>query len=199
MMQLERAALGAAVALSVLSIGDAVWRATSEAVAPWDTEGGTTWVVVATNLLMAVTFALLAAVLVRHARRIDDGSAARRWIRRLLAADLAVLASGFVVVNVIDPESVGTVAGVTFLAMFALGAALGAALLRRPDVRLPAALMVAAIPVIGLTFALEALAPGWGHPGYAETALYLGIAMLGLAAAGSGTRTPDRATVGARR
>ncbi len=181
MRQLEKAALGAAVALSVVSIGDAVLRATSDTVPPWDDEAGVTWVVVATNLVMAVTFALLAAVLVRNARRIDEGSGARRWTRRLLAVDLAVLATGFLFSVAFAPEIFGPVAGIAFLAMFVLGAVLGGMLLRRADVRLPAGLMVAAVPVIALTFALESLAPGWGHPGYAETALYLGIALLGTA------------------
>lgn len=185
MKHLEQGALGAAVALSVLSIGDAILRATSDAVPPWDDEGGTTWAIVSTNLLMTATFGLLAAVLVRNAARIDQGSRVRRWFRRLLVADLAVLACGYVLASVLGSGTAGAVAGVAFLAMFVLGALLGGALLRRPDVRLPAALMVATVPLIGLTFALEAAAPGWGHPGYAETALYLGITMLALAVAPS--------------
>jgi hypothetical protein len=199
MKQLERAALGAAVVLSVVSIGDAVLRATSDSAPPWDDEAGTTWVIVATNLLMAATFALLAAILFRNAERIDEGSGAVRWIRRLLAVDLAVLGTGFVFVSVFEAEFFGAVAGITFIAMFVLGAALGATLLRRPDVRLPAVLLIAVVPLIPLTFALEALAPGWGHPGYAETALYMGIALLGLSAAGATTGRPDRAMAGTHR
>jgi hypothetical protein len=184
MRQLEKAALGAAVVLSVVSIGDAILRATSDVVPPWDDEFGTPWVLVVTNILMAVTFGLLAAVLVRNAERIDEGSGACRWIRRLLAVDLGVLAAGYLIVSVVDVDAAGAVAGVAFLAMFVLGVAFGATLLRRPDVRLPAILMVSVVPVIGLTFALEAIAPGWGHPGYAETVLYLGIALLGTQLAG---------------
>jgi peptidoglycan/LPS O-acetylase OafA/YrhL len=195
MRQLERSALGAAVVLSVVSIGDAVLRATSDVVPPWDDELGTTWVVVATNMVMAATFALLAAVLVRNAERIDEGSGAVRWIRRLLAVDLGVLAGGYVVVSMIDSEAAGAVAGITFLAMFLAGAVLGGVLLRRPELRVPAALMVATLPIIGLTFALEALAPGWGHPGYAETALYMGIALLGVQLAGD--RTGEAVMAGA--
>ena len=198
MKHLERAALGAAVALSVLSIGDAVLRATSDTVPPWDDEGGTTWAITSTNLLMTVTFGLLAAVLVRHAASIDEGSAVRRWLRRLLAADLAVLACGYVLVSVLDSGIAGAVAGVAFLVMFVLGALLGGALVRRADVRLPAVLMVAPVPLIALTFALEAVAPGWGHPGYAETALYLGIALLSLAVAPS-TADDAREPASARR
>ena len=37
-MQLERSALGAAVVLSVVSVGDAVVRATTDVVPPWDDE-----------------------------------------------------------------------------------------------------------------------------------------------------------------
>jgi peptidoglycan/LPS O-acetylase OafA/YrhL len=199
MMLLERTTLGAAVVLSVVSIVDAILRATSEAVPPWDDELGTPWVLLATNLVMAVTFALLSAVLIRNAEPIDEDSAPVRWIRRVLAVDLAILASGFVLVNASDAELFGAVAGVTFLAMFALGAVLGGALLRRADLRLPAAVMVAAVPVIALSLALEALAPGWGHPGYAETALYMGIALLGLTAAGARTAGPDRALDGSHR
>ncbi|TFV67969.1 hypothetical protein E4P40_23890 [Blastococcus sp. CT_GayMR20] len=192
MKQLERSALGAAVVLSVVSIGDAVLRATTDVVPPWDDESTTTWALVTTNLLMMVTFGLLAAVLVRNARLIDAGSGVVRWIRRVFAADLAVLATGYLLVSVAGSEAFGAVAGIAFLVMFVLGAVLGGALLRRPDVRVPAALMVAPVPIIGLTFALEALAPGWGHPGYAETALYLGIALLGLTTAAAPTHTPAR-------
>jgi hypothetical protein len=199
MIDLERTTLGAAVALSVLSIGDAILRATTDVAPPWDDETGVTWALVPTNLLMMGTFALLAAVLVRNAGRIDEGSGAVRWIRRLFAVDLAVLATGYLLVSVIGSAASGAVAGVAFLVMFVLGAVLGGMLLRRPDLRLPAVLMVSVVPVIGITFAVEALAPGWGHPGYAETVLYLGIALLGLTVTGVRTAGPDRAMAGTHR
>jgi hypothetical protein len=41
---------------------------------------------------------------------------------------------------------------------------LGAGLLRRPDLRLSAALLAAPLPLIPLAILAEALAPGWGHP-----------------------------------
>jgi peptidoglycan/LPS O-acetylase OafA/YrhL len=199
MRQLERAALGAAVALSVVSIGDAIVRGTTDWTPPWDDENGATWALVTTNLLMMVTFGLLAAVLVRNAERIDSGSGAVRWIRRVFAADLAVLATGYLLVSVVGSGAFGAIAGIAFLVMFVLGAVLGGVLLRRPDVRMPAALMVAVVPIIGLTFALEALAPGWGHPGYAETSLYLGIALLGLTAAGARGVRSEQWLAGAHR
>lgn len=165
--------------LWVVSIGDAFLLATTDVVPPWDDETGVTWALVTTNLLMMITFGLLAAVLVRNAERIDGGGGAVRWIRRLFAADLAVLATGYLLISVV-------------------GAVLGGVLLRRPDVRMPAALMVAVVPIIGLTFALDVVAPDGGTPA-AETSLYLGIALLGLTATGVGTPRTDRAMAGTNR
>jgi len=180
MNQLARAALGAAVAASVFSIADAVVRASSDGPPAWDPEGGVTWAIAAASVLLAVTFVLLAAVLVRAAPQIDEGRGGRRWVRRILAVDLVLLAVGGVASSVGGPDFLGIVAGLAFLGMFVLGTVLGALLLRRPDLRIPAVLMVSTVPVIGLTLALDAVAPGWGHPGYAETVLYLGIALLGI-------------------
>lgn len=185
MIQLARAALGAAVAASVFSIADAAVRATSDTPPAWDPEGGTTWAIVAANMLLAVTFVLLAAVLVRAAPQIDEGRAGRRWVRRILAVSLVLLGAGGLASSVAGAEFLGMVAGFAFLGMFLFGTALGALLLRRPDLRVPAALMVSTVPVIGLTFLLDAVAPGWGHPAYAETVLYVGIALLGTTIAAS--------------
>ncbi|WP_448624551.1 hypothetical protein [Geodermatophilus sp. URMC 64] len=182
MNQLTRAALGVAVAASVFSVADAVLRATTDVVPPWDADHGTAWGYAGAAILLSVTFVVLAAVLVRAADSIDAGSAARRWIRRVLAADLVVLAVGGAVSTATAASVLGAVAGVSFLLMFVLAVVLGATLLRRPETRGPATVLVATLPVIGLTFLVEALAPGWGHPAYAETAVYVGLALLGRSA-----------------
>lgn len=182
MIQLTRAALAVAVAASVFSIADAVLQATSDAVAPWDADRGTAWGYAAAAVLLTVTFALLAAVLVRAADDIDAGSAPRRWVRRALIADLVVLGGGGLLSTGISAGFLGAVAGISFLAMFLLAVVLGAMLLRRPRMRGAAALLVATAPVIALTFLVESLAPGWGHPAYAETTVYVGLALLGMAA-----------------
>jgi hypothetical protein len=39
--------------------------------------------------------------------------------------------------------------------------------------------MAAPAVVIPLTLLVAALAPDWAHPAYAETSLYLGLALLG--------------------
>src|SRR3712207_1408606 len=95
MRQLEGAALSAAVVLSAVLSGGAVLRAPTGVCPPWDDELGTGWAVLAVEVLLLVTFGLLAVVLVRHAHRIDDGSGARRWVRRTMVACLGVLCLGF--------------------------------------------------------------------------------------------------------
>jgi len=119
-------------------------------------------------------------VLIQDADRIDGSSRFVRWVRRLLLGDLALLAAIFAVGTVLAkmPAALAVPAGVAFILMFLLGAVLGVALIRRRGLRLPAVLMTAAIPLIPLTAAIGAIAPDWAHPGYAESALYLGLALL---------------------
>jgi hypothetical protein len=70
------------------------------------------------------------------------------------------------------------VGGVAFLLAFVLGAALGLTLVRRPDLR-PAAVCLSAIAaLIPLTILMGILQSRWTHIAYAETALYIGIALL---------------------
>lgn len=195
MSALTRTALTAAVALSVLSVADAAIRGVGATPAPWDPEVAAGWVTVGVAALEVVTFASLAAVLTVLGEPIDRGSRGRRWVRRALAADLAVLAVGIAASVRVEAELLGIVASVAFLGMFLLGVVLGVMLLRRPGWRAAAALMAAPLVLIPLTFLLEAAAPGWGHPGYAETALYLGIALIGRCAepARHGTRPASAA------
>jgi hypothetical protein len=111
-----------------------------------------------------------------------------------LLADLAVLAGVFVVGTVLSrfPGPVEAVAGIAFIVMFLLGAALGACLLRRPGLRLPAILLLAPVVLIPLAMLADSLAPGWAHPGYAETALYLGLALLSRGSGQPAPRPLDR-------
>lgn len=138
------------------------------------------------GLLLTVTFALSAAVLREQRARLDAGSRPRRWLRRLLQADLAVCAAvgaisvvltAFAVSGSIE-EVLGAVGGVTFIVAFVLGAALGLSLIRRPELR-PAAVCLSAIAaLIPLTILMGILQSPWGHIAYTETALYIGIALL---------------------
>lgn len=154
---------------------------------------------VAITALEVVTFLALAAVLLAAGGWIDQGSRAHRWLRCLLAVDLLVLAVGVAVANGAETGPYVAIAGAAFLGMFLLGVGLGIALLRRSELPTPALLMTAPLGLLPLAFLIDAVAPGWGHPAYAETALYLGIAVLGVdaplvpaSAEGSGTLSHAR-------
>jgi hypothetical protein len=77
---------------SGISLVDAVYGGITKQAMIWDDTSGHRWAIVAINVLRASLFALLTAVLVQQADRIDSASRAARWIRRPLLADLAVLA-----------------------------------------------------------------------------------------------------------
>ena len=151
-------------------------------------------------MLLAVTFALLAAVLAQQARQIDAGRRGVRWVRRFLQVDLAVLSAGSLTIlaeplvgkTTVDQLS-AALGGPSFVLMFVFGAVLGALLLRRRYQRLPAILMAAPVAIIPLTFLLYQVAPGWAHPAYAETALYLGLALLGHIGSSATAATPVHA------
>lgn len=181
MTRTGKAAMAVAILASALSVLDAVSGGiTGGAVDVWDDNSGQRWVIVAVDVLLVALFALLTAVLVQQADRLDGASRVVRWIRRTLLADLAVLAGVFVVGTVLVhyPGPVEAVAGIAFVLMFPLGAVLGVCLVRRPGLRLPAVLLVASAALIPLAMLADSLAPGWGHPGYAEAALYIGLALL---------------------
>jgi hypothetical protein len=186
MTRIARAAMISAVLTSVMSIADAVHHGlTGELLLDEDSSAG--WVRVGSSLLLAATFGLLAAALAEQASRVDAGSRAIRWVRRLMQGVLAVLsivfAGGLVVEayagTAVIHEAWGAVGGASFVLMFLISVVLGACLLRRPDLRVAAVLMAAPAAMIPLTFLVQVLAPGWAHPAYAETALYIGVALLG--------------------
>lgn len=188
---LARSAVAGAVLTSAIALGDAVWQATSDEPAPWTPGEGIEWVARAGDAAHGVTYALLAAALVHCAARIDAGRAAVRWLRRILAVDLALLAVPFLfsaATGVLGGDSpVGAVMGVAFLALFPLAIGLGLVMVARPATRhLPAWVLTATLPVIGLTALLAAV--GWGHPGYAETTIYLGLALLAALTPPGGAR-----------
>ena len=191
MTRLGKAALAAAVAGSTISIADAVYTGATGHTAPWDDPAAPGWATAAVNTLIVVIFVLLAAVLVRAAGRIDGNSRVVPWVRRLLAADLAVLAGVLAVGVVLDgfPGPLEILAGVGFLLMFLLGVTLGICLLRDPGLRGPAVLLTSPLLLLPLAMLASVLAPGWDHPGYAETALYLGLALLGTTTGDQHDRT----------
>ena len=175
-----------AVLVSAMSIADAVHHGLTGRFL-LDDETAAPAVTIAVSALLAVTFALLAAVLREQAGRIDAGRRTVRWIRRAMQTVLVVLVVVFVGGPVVEGTADGSalhriieaLGGAGFALMFLVGVVLGAALLRRAQLRPAAALMAAPIVVIPLTLLIATFAPDWAHPAYAETALYIGVALLG--------------------
>lgn len=206
MVRAYRIAISAAVAFSALSVYDALHHGFTGRPSAFSDPNGTTGWTLATSALSVGTFAALGAVLVSTRHEIDHGRKARTWVRRLLTIDLAVLAAVFAfgAPFLSEPDSaigagLAPVAGSSFAAMFLLAFVLGLSILRRRALRVSAVLLTAVVPVIGLTLALPSLAPGFEHPAYAETAVYLGLALLGRPKPAAPRHPLDGATVGARR
>jgi hypothetical protein len=175
-----------AVAFSAISVYDAVYHGLTGRGSVFSDEYGRTWATIAGCLLAALTFGALVVVLVTGRRRIDTGSRTRCLIRRLLAVDLAVLAVTFATgattfANPTSPvtTALAPVAGVAFAGMFLLAFALGLSTVKVRELRVSTILLIAVLPIAGLTVALQALGTDFAHPAYAETAVYLGIALLG--------------------
>jgi len=183
MTRIATTALAVAVTASAVTVSDAVYGSVTGRNTFWDGATGQQWVVTAVTAMICVLYGSLTAMLVQRAEAIDGGSGVIRWIRRLLLTDLGVLAAIFVAGTALGefPAPVEVVASVAFVLMFILGLALGIGLVRRPALRTPAALMIAPLVLMPAVIALDAIVPGWGHPGYAEAALYIGLALLGRA------------------
>jgi len=180
MSKLTSAALAIAAAASAVSVTDAVYGAITRRDTPWEPPDGNRWAMTAINALIAVLYLALAAALVYRGARIDGRSRAVLWIRHLLVLVLAVLAGVFLVGTAVGdyPGPLSAIAGIAFILMFMLSTALGVGLLRRPGLRWPALLLVGALPMIGLTAVVGLFASRVIHPAYAESLVYVGLALL---------------------
>ena len=173
-----------ATATSAVAFSDAmVQGVTGHSMLPADTAP----VTLAVDAVNGITYAALCWVLVSQARRIDGGSRVRRWLRRLLIGDLAILSTLFLVgipLLVLGAGSrtgpLSVIGNITFLAMFTLAFALGVATIRNPDLRPAPYLLIGIVPAIGLIIALGALGSDFAHPAYAVTLVTFGIALFAL-------------------
>jgi len=193
-----KVAITAATIYAAMSLYDAVHHGVTGKGSAFSDEYGTTWATIAIGIVAAMSFIANGAILVIERIRIDRGSRLHRWVRRLLVADLAVLAAvfgiGIPLMGTLEAVSldtaVGAVAGVAFASMFILAVALGLCLVRVRELRPSVVLLLAVLPAIGLAIILNAIGSAFAHPAYAETAVYLGIALLGQHAQ-TGAAEPD--------
>ena len=107
--------------------------------------------------------------------------------------------------SAVEPSAAATsgvyeiLANVAFLVSLITPIVLGFALMRRREFRVPAILLIAPIVLLPLTFVLQAFT-AFAHPGYTETAVNLGLALLCIAAStqpAATEPTPDSALMAA--
>lgn len=207
---LPRAALVVAFTTSAVALADAAVRGLHAGSSPID-EQQAGWVNVVVSILHAIAYGVLAGLLVSRADLIDAGSRARRWVRRVLACSLTVLALTFAALVLgVEAEgqsplsmAVGVLAGTAFAAMFVLSCVLGLSLLARRPFRAAAWMLSAQLLVLAGTLLLAALGSPFAHPAYLETASAFGLALLGRpheprASEAGGAVFKDRRTTRAR-
>jgi hypothetical protein len=180
MTRLTKAALAAVLLAAGVSLVDAIYGPLSGGRGLPDDTGGPWWAVAALSILLVGTYVLLALLLVEAADRVDRGNRLVRGVRRVLAVDFVVLAAVIGLGRALGgfPSALSVLAGIGFLLMFVLGTVLGVALVRRSELRLSAVLLMAPLLLIAVSMLVDLVAPGWGHPGYAETSLYVGLVLL---------------------
>lgn len=163
-----------------------------------DATGPAVWLL-AGDLAHGFTYAALSWVLVRESVRLDMANRLARAMRPVLIGSLWVLALGFILFDPLlqitkaPPDSAlatawGWIAGIGFAGMILSSLLLGIALLRNNPLGLGGRLLGLLVPVLAATVMLSFVAPSWAHPGYIETILSFGVALIGVRAAGS-TRT----------
>ena len=191
MSVLFKLAAAAAVATSGIALYDAAHHGLTGRYSEFSEESTIPALILVSETIHGLTYAVLAAVLVIWAKSALV-SRLQRLMARLLAVNLGVFAVFSLVVDPIAAETGGssaavenvtsTIGGGLFLLMFLLAFALGLTLLRTPDRRLSAVLLVAIAPVVLLTVVAAILGSGFAHPAYAETLVHVGVALLALPA-----------------
>ena len=156
-------------------------------------DSGNQVAILASSLIHGVAYLALAMILRREAARFATANLAARLARRILLIDLTALGVGMiavqpVVILAVQPagafEAGWGLIGTLLLLTLAIGSiVLGLAVLRNNPLGVGGRVLGALIPAVLLTVVLGFLAPTWGHPGYVETVMNFGMALVGVGAA----------------
>lgn len=186
MKLLPLAALAAAAVLSTIMAADIIWNAHNpDEAGPW-MDGSHPYLRSALSLAHSGVYVLLAAALIQAGRSIDGRRVFVRVLRWIVIAGYAVFAAMYGWTGIVDPGYtpeglLGAVVNGAFLTSLLVPVVLGFALIRRRDLRLPVILLIAPVALLPLTIVLGMIG-AWGHPGYVETAVNFGVALLCVAA-----------------
>ncbi|MGM1028904.1 MAG: hypothetical protein ACQEWM_03415 [Actinomycetota bacterium] len=182
MKPLPIAALAAASALAMLVALDVLWNAHDGTVGPWLDGAQHPELARLSGVVHAVVYGLLIACLIRSGPSVDAGRRFVRIVRWILVASYALMLVPFAWLAVGDPTgsvapAIETATSIAFVVNLLLPIALGLALIRRRALRVPALLLLSPLVLLPLTIALEAFT-AYAHPGYMETAVNVGLALL---------------------
>lgn len=184
-------ALIGATLTSAIALGDAVTHGlTGQSSVFAGDSGATAWSEIG-GLVHGLTYAALGWVLVGERDRFATANRFARVLRLVLIPTFAVMAVAFVMVGPIltvtgvsSESPVGATYDVigtfVFLVMILGSLLLGLALLRSHSGGVGARVLAAITPVLAITVLLGFLAPAWTHPGYVETLIHFGVALLGV-------------------
>lgn len=194
-------ALIGATLTSTIALSDAVVHGvTGRNLVPADNSGHTGWIV-AGGLVHAFTYAALSWVLISERAQLERANRLARGLRYVLIASLGVLAAGFFLVAPVLqiahvpptgplPAVWGWIASIGFAGMILSCLLLGIAVLRSNPLGYGGRILGLLVPALVVTVLLGFAALDWAHPGYVETVLYFGVALIGVrAVSGSTTQT----------
>ncbi len=194
------AALIGCVGLSGIALTDAFVQATAGHDSIFAAEDGPVGAVLASDVWHGLTYAALAWVLVAEAARFAAANRAARICRWVLIVCLAASAVSFVVIVpallLTDSgdggfaEVFGALGTPIFFGTILSAIVLGLTLVRSNPIGLGGRVLLLILPVTAVVLALAFLVPAYAHPGWVETVVNVGIALVGVgvgAAAGAGS------------
>ena len=191
-------ALIGATLTSAIALSGAVINGTTGVEQPLNL--GLGWML-AIMLVHGFTYAALSWVLIRERALLERANRFARAVHGVLLASLGVLAIGFVLVapvmEITKTPPTGPVgiawewiASIGFAGMIISSLLLGVAVLRNNPLGYGGRLLLMLVPVLGVTVLLGFIDSDWAHPGYVETVIHFGVALIGVRAAAGTTTEP---------
>lgn len=178
----HKLALAGALGLSGIAIFDAITHGLTGHWSMFADDGEVPWVMAVGDLVHGLAYTGALAVLHTERRRIHANRAASifGW---LLFVAFVPLAIGFLLSSIPPARDTvlelgGVVIGVAFGLQFIAALGLGLSLVRHPETGVGSRVLLAFLPVVGVTVALAILAKDWAHPAYVETVVIIGTALL---------------------
>jgi hypothetical protein len=186
------AALIGCVGLSGIALTDAFVQATTGHDSILAADDGPVGAIVASDIWHGLTYAALTWVLITEAARFGAADRVARICRWVLVVCLAASAVSFVAIVptlLLTQSQDGAFAAVfgalgtpIFFGTILAAIVLGLSLIRMNPVGIGGRVLALILPVTAVIVALAFLAPAYAHPGWVETVVNFGIALIGVGA-----------------